>query len=119
MTSDIIELLLKETEDNEQTCGLCIDLAQSTNPQHLCHICKVPVCSVFCSVQDPQSENEMHRIHKKKCYELRNPNKEDDLSCSHCDGIFKSKDDLQHHTLRVHEFRESFRIYPDKVYLDR
>lgn len=54
----------------------------------------------------------MHRIHKKKCYELRNPNKEDDLSCSHCDGIFKSKDDLQHHTLRVHEFGESFRIYP-------
>ena len=28
LTSDITELLLKETEDNEQTCGLCIHLAQ-------------------------------------------------------------------------------------------
>ena len=53
--------------------------------------------------------NEMHRIHKdaKKC--------NIDVStytCDQCKRIFKHEDDMNSHKMRVHEFGESFLIYP-------
>ena len=40
-------------------CALCIE-----GSQHMCRICGKSVCVLFCSIQDPESDNEIHRIHK-------------------------------------------------------
>ena len=63
----------KEKEINEQEepsivnegseCSLCEEGKKSPNP-HLCRKCGVPVCNFYCSIQDPNSDNEMHRVHK-------------------------------------------------------
>ena len=44
---------------NSQDCELC-DKAKVDK----CRKCKKFVCVLFCSIQDPSSDNEIHRIHK-------------------------------------------------------
>ena len=41
-------------------CQLCEEATQ-----HHCQICSKPICILYCSTQDPNSDNESHRIHKK------------------------------------------------------
>ena len=66
-----ISVKKKETVDKEQThfendeCSLCQDATQ-----YICRTCAKPVCILYCSVQDPLSDNESHRVHKlrdKRC----------------------------------------------------
>ena len=40
-------------------CNLCIEATQ-----HHCRLCTKSICVIFCSVRDPSSDNENHRIHK-------------------------------------------------------
>ena len=40
-------------------CDLC-----AVATQHPCRKCGIPVCNLACSIQDPTSENELHRAHK-------------------------------------------------------
>ena len=63
-----ISVKKKETEqthfENDE-CSLCQDATQ-----HICRTCAKPVCILYCSVQDPLSDNESHRVHKprvKRC----------------------------------------------------
>ena len=42
------------------SCQLCKEATQ-----HKCRLCEKPVCNLFCSIQDPNSDNESHRVHKK------------------------------------------------------
>ena len=61
----------KETDHEElinfenDECSLC-----QVATQHICRTCVKPVCILYCSVQDPSSDNESHRVHKpgdKRC----------------------------------------------------
>jgi hypothetical protein len=40
-------------------CNLC-----EKSSQHFCRKCDKPVCNLFCSEEDPASDNPMHRVHK-------------------------------------------------------
>ena len=42
----------------QETCDLCNVAEQSRNPQHRCRLCKNVVCNLFCSIQDPTSDNQ-------------------------------------------------------------
>ena len=58
----------------QETCDLCNVAEQSRNPQHRCRLCSNVVCNLFCSIQDPTSDNQMHRIHKPghwKCQQIQ------------------------------------------------
>ena len=48
------------TQQLTLNCQLC-----SEATQHHCRICMKNVCILYCSIQDPNSDNESHRIHKK------------------------------------------------------
>ena len=52
--------ILNRVENNPSNeCALC-----EASTQHKCSICNNKICN-FCSEQDPNSTNEMHRIHAK------------------------------------------------------
>ena len=75
------------------TCDLCI-LAD----EHVCRMCSKPVCN-FCTLQDPSSENEMHRVHKKgdiRCIPMG-------YECPMCLQMFKAPEEMQTHIDDQHE----------------
>ena len=49
-------------------CNLCYEAAKQENPWHKCRRCSNVVCSILCSIPDPESDNEMHRVHKHGDY---------------------------------------------------
>ena len=58
----------KEDDPSKQSmsvdpCSMC-ELAQVSPNPHVCRVCGGKVCNFYCSVQDPKSDNEQHRIHK-------------------------------------------------------
>ena len=74
-------------------CKLC-----DKSSQHLCALCGVKVCN-FCSVQNPDSTNEMDRQHTSddpRCKNMSN------LECPSCERRFKTRSDLQDHIARQH-----------------
>ena len=81
-----------------KTCQLC-----QIATQHKCRLCKKNVCNIFCSIQDPSSDNEAHRIHKHgdtRCFAV------DTFYCSECQNIYDSAEDLNMHQEIAHA--ESF-----------
>ena len=52
----------------------CIPCLEAT--QHRCRKCDIFVCTIFCSVQDPNSDNDMHIIQESGeiCRNLSNRN---------------------------------------------
>ena len=50
--------------ENDEVCQLCDVAEKSGNAQHKSRLCLNVVCNLFCSIQDPNSSNQMHRIHK-------------------------------------------------------
>ena len=53
---DIInEKVLGDNENGH--CTLCTQAAKQENPQHRCRRCSKVVCSILCSIQDPESDN--------------------------------------------------------------
>ena len=84
-------------------CDLC-----TVGTQHRCRICDKIVCVLKCSIQDPNSENEIHRVQKpgdKRCVQL------DTYSCAICGKTFESKNNLYQHLKTPHEslnIRNSF-----------
>ena len=72
-------------------CNLC-----KITTQHFCKKCNLPVCNLFCSIPDPSSDNEAHRIHKtndKRCI------MKSSFECPSCEKIFDQPDDLEQHML--------------------
>ena len=64
-------------------CELC---AKST--QHACRICNTQVCNLLCSIQDPDSSNEIYRIHKygdSRCVG-------NTFDCPKCNNYFDTSD---------------------------
>ena len=57
------------------------------------------VCNIFCSIQDPSSDNEAHRIHKHgdtRCFPV------DTFSCFECQNIYDTAEDLNMHQEVAH-----------------
>ena len=50
---------MNKTQNQSENLNLCMEASQ-----HKCRICEKYVCNLFSSIQDPNSENEIHCIHK-------------------------------------------------------
>ena len=72
------------------------------------------MCNLFCSVQEPKSDNEALRIHKpgdKRCTlhqesehsEISKDNLEQVFECRFCNSLFKTGSELQNHVEVNHE----------------
>ena len=84
---------LEET-GNQDDCNLCLE-----GKEHLCRICGKAVCVPYCSIQDPKSDNESHRVHKTGDSRCHSVNK---LSCSKCENIYETADQLAMHEEVIH-----------------
>ena len=85
----------------QETCDLCNVAEQSRNPQHRCRLCSNVVCNLFCSIQDPTSDNQMHRIHKPghwKCQQIKGG-----FDCPYCEKKVPSQRNLDDHISENHE----------------
>ena len=147
---------LVEANGVEKDCLLCSEAKKQKNPQHRCIRCGQVVCNLFCSIPDPDSDNEMHRVHKvgdtrctsneivfhcPKCDEVCASNttlqkhfekhheefeitfptmslvSEGTISdvfvpCNQCGKIFENELDAANHEIRVHDYGETFDLYP-------
>ena len=82
-------------KSREKECEMC-----NMGTQHRCRRCKKIVCILVCSVQDPDSENENHRVHKdgdSRC------STDKSFSCSICEELFTTKEELNVHLETPHE----------------
>ena len=91
------EVLGKSTEDQDDelqdSCEFC-----KNGSHHSCKVCLKVVCVLRCSVPDPNSENESHRIHRpgdSMCLQT--------FECPTCRIAFVSANVLQVHIAQEHE----------------
>ena len=88
------------------SCEFC-----ATAKQHECSYCGIPVCNIMCSIQDPTSDNEQHRVHKQgdnRCVR-KDPENLIPFSCPKCAEVFKDVSCLTSHMEKHHEeFGKSF-----------
>ena len=112
---EIPEIAHEMEKDEEEVipCDLCTKAAKQNNPQHKCRICSKVVCSILCSIPDPKSDNEMHRVHKhgdNRCV-VGNTEPENDqvitFDCPRCSEHFGCSIKLQSHIAKQHEEFES------------
>ena len=98
---------VSEHEENTNTiiehqdCDLCLN-----GTQHKRRLCNKIVCVLRCSLPDPESENESHRIHKpgdSRCVQTS------EFPCSICGKVFKSQEELVQHLETPHENMELLR----------
>ena len=59
MNEDAEKLLHENDSTSASECMLCIN-----STQHACRMCGNKICILFCSVPDPESNNDMHVIDK-------------------------------------------------------
>ena len=81
-------------------CMLCKE-ANNLRTPHRCATCGKVTCN-FCSKQDPNSENEMHRVHTnpEKCSKTRLSSQH--FVCPHCEESFTTTAILQVHMAESH-----------------
>ena len=82
----------------KQECDLCLK-----GTQHKCRLCNKIVCVLLCSLPDPDSDNESHRIHKpgdSRCVETS------EFQCAICGKDFKIQEELTKHLETPHESLE-------------
>ena len=60
MTQAIAPEQIQDEIISNETCSLCIG-----STQHRCTKCNIPVCILFCSIEDPNSDDELKRVHKR------------------------------------------------------
>ena len=94
-----------EMENGNEDCEMC-RLASSSRSPHKCRRCGKVVCNFYCSIQDPDSDNEQHRI-CKVCPNLNksSPNlmpESPACGCPHCDDMFHHTTQLMDHIQNVH-----------------
>ena len=93
------------TSFSDDACDLCAEAKQ-----HRCTKCVIPVCNLKCSEQDPSSDNELHRIHKRgdtRCVEQFESNSMD-FTCPKCENTFTDVNALNEHMEREHADKLSF-----------
>ena len=86
------------------SCDLC-----AVAKQHECRLCGKAVCNLKCSEQDPNSDNEQHRIHKQG--DGRCTRKDQDgmqFTCPKCDDTFNYVDSFNEHMEKKHDSDRSF-----------
>ena len=113
-SKDILEVSACETnyysEPLFQTSvcwSVCVELRKSTNPMHICSLCKLPLSQICpCNKEDPNSDNPMHRVHIRKEF----CDVKISFPCNECGKIAKSKESLQCH-MNVHH--PMFRCFED------
>ena len=110
MTSTVVNvdhsaLGVDQTENEERNssidCNLCLG-----SSQHICRKCCKPVCNLFCSIQDPSSDNDQHRIHKDgdpRCKKFTQ-----NLQCPKCYNSFHAKENLDFHLESEHSRFEDY-----------
>ena len=110
MTEQLVESVdrvdNKENNETDEECNLC-----KMSSQHQCRKCLKPVCNLFCSVQDPDSDNESHRVHKPgdtRCNSWQSGY----FVCPRCEETFASTSILEVHLKNTHEyFQTSFQMF--------
>ena len=87
-------------------CNLCKEAESQLRPMHICRYCKVAVCNLFCSKQDPNyPDNEMKRIHKKgKGCKMDNPPDKFRYKCPECHKMLK-RIEVKIHMKENHDLR--------------
>ena len=88
-------------------------MKKQESPQHKCRLCGIAVCNLFCSIQDPNSDNEIHRVHLpglcRSSIDENFLNQNIAFNCPKCEKTFLSTLDLQNHLSNNHEaFQTSF-----------
>ena len=76
-------------------CNLC-----ENSTQHPCRKCKLPVCNLRCSIGDPLSDIELHRMHREgdpRCRIFKH-----NLKCPKCDDVFNQQETLDNHLHNEH-----------------
>ena len=98
-TTEYDDNIVPVEDETEDSCQMCQIAKSSANP-HPCRRCGTPVCSVFCSDQDPDSTNEMHGVHKNpmKCLQASGTT----LACPHCDEMFQTTVTFKNHIKEKH-----------------
>ena len=92
-----------EEDTDEVICNLCNEAAKQERPQHKCRKCAKVVCNLFCSIKDPESDNDMHRIHKRGDVRCIAENSETyssqsiSFDCPKCNDVFSCNAKLQSH----------------------
>ena len=99
-----------------QECELCNIAKDQNNPLQKFRLCGKVACSIYCSIPDPSSDNEIHRVHKKgdtRCTHDENGMKEGvQYHCPKCEKIFLSNENLQMHVTAKHKlFRQDFKSF--------
>ena len=84
------------TNTNTLDCQLC-----KSSTQHRCRKCSKFVCNLICSIQDPSSDNESHRIHRNgdpRCLGSTN----NLLMCPKCKNTYSATQELNVHLQNEH-----------------
>ena len=87
---------------NSVNCEQCQIAENSSNPQHICRICRKVVCNLFCSIMDPTTDNEMKRVHKPN-HPKYIPFLSSRFECLKCERKFNSPENLNVHMISDHE----------------
>ena len=100
IVDDVPETVERNSPENntENDCDMC-----NIGTQHKCRKCGKIVCIIKCSIQDPNSENENHRVHREgdsRCVTDEN------FPCSICRKFFKRREEIEEHMETTHDSYE-------------
>ena len=85
----------EEAQSKETCLPVCVEIKKSNKAMHKCKYCQVAVSQICsCNVEDPDSDNPMHRVHKSR--DLCAPSRE--KTCPKCGKKDKSEAILKCHT---------------------
>ena len=84
----------------KEPCEMCQEARKSRTP-HTCKICGNVVCN-FCSDQDPESDNEMHRVLSEPGQYSVTSTTSQQLACPHCEKMVEITSKLNEHTNSDH-----------------
>ena len=88
---------------SSKSCDFC-----AKAKQHKCRLCGIPVCNLKCSEQDPNSDNEQHRIHKQgdeRCVKIY---QNEIFTCPKCEEVFIDVHYFNEHMEMKHDNDKSF-----------
>ena len=90
------EITEQANDENKECLQVCLETRNLNSPQHRCHTCAKPVSTIcHCNIQDLNSSNEQHRVHRFAC-------KASEFTCNKCGKIAKSEKALRCHKEAIH-----------------
>ena len=89
----------EEAQSKETCLPVCVEIKKSNKAMHKCKYCQVAVSQICsCNVEDPDSDNPMHRVHKSRDLCAPSPEK----SCPKCGKKAKTEAILKCHMETSH-----------------